>query len=317
MIALVLTLLATLSDPPGDAFGNGSLVAPRAPVYRDVSAFDLRTVRVLSDDALTVEVEMGSLPNPVGLPLGFSHPVVEIYLDTGEGGRTETLEGSGMQLPEAHAWDLALRLTGDRATAYRVGAGAASVVELPATVRVSDATLVVDTPFGAVDDVEVFAVVGLYDPLGPSIWRAVEREPSTWSFSSPTQSRPVVDVLAPNAARQAEAIDRGRLARLRPDRRAALFPVLMGLGLVVALVGLLIRRRVGRREATAPTTASGERPADDAASPPSEAAAVGANSASDATAGASDGPRYLRDRAARRLARLRRLRVEDLRDRES
>ena len=241
--AFLITALLSITDPSGDATGNGSLRPPSSEVYRNLAPFDLRSVTVTDDPQLTLRIEMGSLSDPFELPLGFSLPVIEAYVSSGEGGRNELLPGSGMRLPNGQGWEFAIRLTGEQATAYRVGSGTGGIETAPASVTAVGNELVVVTPFPRPDRSQLYALTGLYDLFGATPWRPVERQESPWAFSSESQSSPVIDVLAQDEERQIQAIAAGVLppARSRRDLPGSLWLVLMALGLIVALAGVGVR----------------------------------------------------------------------------
>ena len=101
--SLLLLALVTVVDPVPGPSAVDSLTAPTGAMYRSLSPFDLRTARVLDEETVTVELEMASYANPLGLPLGFSHPIIEVYLGGGEFGVESLLPGSMMSLPEGEA----------------------------------------------------------------------------------------------------------------------------------------------------------------------------------------------------------------------
>ena len=268
---LIVAALISLSDPVGDATGNGTLTPPSAEVYRNLAPFDLLGVTVTDDPQLTLRIEMASLSNPFDLPLGFSLPVIEVYLSGEEQGRNELLPGSGMQLPPGQGWEVAVRLTGEQATAYRTSSAPGGVETAPVSVTTNGNELLVRTPYPRPESPRVYAVTGLYDLFGATPWRPLERQESPWAFSSESQRLPVVDLLAQREGRQAEAIDAGVLppAGGRSRLPGAIWLVLMAVGLLVALAGVAMRI-VGRRPPVAAADAGGDPPVDEPVSWESE-----------------------------------------------
>lgn len=276
---LVLALL-TVTDPAGDTAGAGALQPPTAPVFRSLAPFDLREVRVAEGETLALEVELGSLANPFDLELGFSLPILEIYVGGDEGGLEELLPGSGMELPPGERWNVAVQVTGDGARALHAAGGAAPLEAVPA-VSIAGGVLRIETPFPTPERPRLFALTGLYDPFHPDGWRPLAQGPAPWAFSSTDQLVPVVDVLAPDGSAQERALLSGVLpppatVPRSPDR---VWFVLMGAGLVLALAGLLLRlraRTVTDRAAREETYVATEGTAAAAASPaaiPSEGSA--------------------------------------------
>lgn len=240
--AFLIAAVLSVADPVGDVVGAGSLEPPTAAVYRNLAPFDLRRVTVTDDEQLTVLVELGSLTNPFELPLGFSLPVVEVYLEGGSGGRAELLEGSGMRLPNGRSWEVALRLTGEGAIAYRASEDG-EVESVTPEVTVDGNILSVSTPFVRPSRVRIYAMTGLYDLFGATPWRPVEATESPWAFSDETQRTPVVDVLTEDAAAQRQSLETGVLVAggSRATARGAVWLVLMAVGLLVALAGIAMR----------------------------------------------------------------------------
>ncbi|MEX2535776.1 MAG: glucodextranase DOMON-like domain-containing protein [Trueperaceae bacterium] len=248
--SLLVAALLTVSDPSGDVTGGGTLSPPSAAVYRNLATFDLRQVTVTDDPQLTLVIEMGSLSNPFELPLDFSLPVIEVYVSGDEGGRAELLSGSGMRLAPQQVWELAVRLTGEEATAYRATGGGTETATPEVT---SDGnSLVVATPFPRPERPRLYAITGLYDLFGATPWRPVDDQESPWAFSSDSQRRPVVDVLARDEAAQRQALESGVLTPMggRMATTGAIWLILMAVGLLLSLLGIAVRT-VSRRTPSA------------------------------------------------------------------
>ena len=276
LTALALAALLRV-DPSGDAHGAGNLVPPSAEVFSSSAPFDLTEVAVLEGDVLRVRVRTSERPNQGDLRNGITLPVIDVYLDTQEGGASELLSGPDLRMPEGSGWDVAIRVTGDRAFARR--ADDASTVEHPVSVVARGDALTIATPFAAPERADIHALTGVYDPFGSGVWRPLAREASPWSFSSASAAYPVVDLLAEDDAAQRAALTSGVLPAGRTRNPAAPWLVLMILGLLVAVAGLVLRSRIGRGadegEATtdsgdtdegsdAPATSAGRAPPDDA-----------------------------------------------------
>lgn len=248
MIAfLLMAVLLSIADPVGDTAGDGSLRPPTSGIYAGTASFDLQDVSLLDTPNLTLAITLGALDNPAELANGFSHPIIEIYLDSAPGGEIDLLPGSDMQVPEAHRWDTALRITGDSAEVHHLSADGARV-RMPVEVSVDGSRLIAATPLPtpSTDETTLFAIVGIYDPFAHSGWRSVTRNPSPWSFSSETQPFPVVDLLAFSDAAQAAALQSGMLPlnNTPAGRGGVPWLLMMGIGLVVAVVGVALRSRV-------------------------------------------------------------------------
>lgn len=256
LIVLAAALLH-LQDPAGDAVGDGTLSPPTAPVYANTSDFDLQSVTVTDDANLTVDVTLGSVSNPGNLPNGFSNPVVEVYLDTAPGGAHALLPGSGLSMPAKRGWNVALRVTGDLVYAVtpQPEGDPGSWRHQPAAVDVRGNTLVVHTDLRRPDNADVYALTGVYDPFSQDGWRALSSGVSPWAFSSDSQKAPVVDLLASGMNAQRRAIDSGVLVTYRSPTHGIGWLLLMALGLIVAALGAVLRRRVPREAPARPLAA--------------------------------------------------------------
>jgi hypothetical protein len=249
--SFILLALLTVVDPVTGPVGAGDLTPPTAAVYRNLSVFDLQEVTVLDGSTVQLEVKLGSFGNPYGLPLGFSHPVIDIYLGGGTHGTAELLPGHGMRLPEGELWSVAFRLTGDSARGYQVLADG-MVQEFTPAVELAADRLSVRTDIPVIASPRVAALVGLYDPFQETGWRPLTAQPNAWAFSSREQAFPVLDVLAIDEAAQATSLLSGILPVTEASSVAeskTLWLLLMASGIAIAGGGLLLRSRAGRPEA--------------------------------------------------------------------
>lgn len=244
MIAELLTLAAlTWQDPSGDAHGAGDLAPPTAAAYSSLAPFDLVQASVLDDVLLIVEVRLAGIPDPGGLPNGLTLPVLDVYLDTDEGGREELLPGPDMAMPAGRGWELALRVHGD--DAYLVDAGEPDGRPRPLTVTRRGDVLRLETGLARPQEIrDLHALTGVYDPFRNDAWRPLAATASPWAFASETPAPPVVDLLADDDAAQRDALRAFRLPARRTRSGSVPWLVLMLAGLGVAIVGLGLRRRV-------------------------------------------------------------------------
>lgn len=153
--ALAVMAAVAVTDPTGDAVGDGTLVAPTAPRYANSAIFDLQDVRaedlgraagagtivlvpeqdgVAADGTVSLppldtarsrlRVTLGAIAGSESAPLGFTSVVVDVYLDTAPGGMEVTLDGPGMLLPGGSGWEFAVRVSPDGASGFAyLGAG--------------------------------------------------------------------------------------------------------------------------------------------------------------------------------------------------
>lgn len=271
--ALILASALTLHDPVGDAFGDGSLVPPTDVVFRTPGVFDAQLLEVPATPTLSLRLTMGRLNNPWDLPYGFSLPIIEFYLDTGTEGERDLLPGSGMSLPPGVTWNYALRITGESFTVLAPGGEAGAPIDITesvgAALSVEGDTIVVTTELPRPAQFSLYGMVGSYDFFDPTGWRPVAPEPTAGAFGSPTQSVRVIDVLSEDVASQVRAIETGILPEIRPPARREGWLQLVGLGVLIALVGVVGRLFARPRPAASiPAPASPAEPAPALALPP-------------------------------------------------
>jgi hypothetical protein len=246
-LSLAFALLLPAAAAPAPS-GAAELVPPMATRFADLAWYQVVDASVLGgSDLLRLRVELGAIDPSGGLPLGITQPIVELYLDTGPGGASHLLPGSGMRMPEGDGWNAAVRLTGDGAWGWLADEeGAVDVARpVPLDAVASGRTIDVLTPFAAAPGARLYVITGVYDPFRADGWRPTTRDASPWAFSSPAASLPVVDVFPGDGAAKARALAQGVLPRPSGpafDVRGGAWVALMLLGLGVATLGLWWRR---------------------------------------------------------------------------
>lgn len=152
LVTLLALFALTLTDPSGDAIGDGELTPPTSPVYANVAMFDLQGVTLDVNDAgeATLQVTMGALGASVPgggredaaaseadedvaaaqadtvdealrleeagqFDVSGMLAVIDVYLDSGEGGADQTLSGPNMLLPSGSGWQHAVRISAEGA----------------------------------------------------------------------------------------------------------------------------------------------------------------------------------------------------------
>ena len=204
-----LLVALALLDPIGDDRGPG-YTYPTAPVYQEVGFADLVEFQATPQETgLVLSVRLDRYPKPAGAPLGFSLPVVAIYVDTGPGGE-EVLPGAGLRTPEGKGWERAYLLTGWGAEARALG-----VPPRPVRAERDGAwvRIYTDLPPGAYG---YYVTAGLYDPFEPWGFRAVRPDGGPWRLGGPEGAPRAVDVLARD---QAAVYASGVLPPIRPGLR--------------------------------------------------------------------------------------------------
>lgn len=106
-------VIAKFSDKVGDDYGFGTYTYPKDPAFAPYKGlWDIVEVTVLeNDEAYVFSIRFAEMTNPWGAPKGFSHQLINIYLDTKPGGRTDTYkEGARVEFKEP--WDYFIKIAG-------------------------------------------------------------------------------------------------------------------------------------------------------------------------------------------------------------
>jgi hypothetical protein len=210
------TVLYSVSDPQGDAFGDGVYALPSS--VKDTSVLDLRTFTATEvNQKLELRLSFGSIQNPEHAPNGFSEPVIDVFLNTERGG-IEDLAATGFHSPPGRGWRYHLHVSGWNAQ-LETAKNAPQDARVPSKVdvQVDGANIVLSTQLPA-DAYRYWAFISLYDPLSKNGVEEVSSEASALRLSSNLQDAPsVLDVLSPTsqvgfyASREVSALNEPKL----------------------------------------------------------------------------------------------------------
>jgi hypothetical protein len=243
MLTLALAVLLTFTDPPAD-LGNGSVRQPTAAVGRPNGALDVTQLELYDSETVGFSLTFTSLQNPFDLQNGFTFPVIEIYIDDQSNtGSTTLLPGSGMRLPRDATWKYAFKLTGDTLQVFEASANGWQDVSgrYPTTLSVEGTTITVKSSLPRPEKLDLYGVVGSYTGFNETGWTPISRNASPWAYSSPTQIPAALDVIAPTFEAQQNALATGVLPVIRPPRPLNPWLFVMIGGVLLALVGVLLR----------------------------------------------------------------------------
>lgn len=250
MLARVLTLLTaallTLSDPAGDARGDGGYILPTRPTV-SADALDLRRFEAEPQGSgMRFRVGLGRIENPWNASSGFSANVTDIFVGSAQGGQ-RTLDTLRLNAAGG-GWTYHLRVTGFGSTLERVaanGEGPTSLTALPApTVRVEGTDLVVDAavPPG---EYAYWVTSSVYSPLTPDGVLRPGTTPGPTVLQAGRADAPVpVDVLLPSG--DPAPFTEGTLPAVGEtgDTRPLILAAVGGVGLLlVSLATLRLWRR--------------------------------------------------------------------------
>lgn len=249
MLTLAVVALLTLTDPVSD-IGDGTVRPPTAAISRPIGALDVTQLEFYETEAVTFSLTFASLTNPFDLSNGFTFPVIEVYIDDySDTGSTTLLPGSGMRLPGGVTWKYAFKLTGDTLQLFEATANGwqdvTSNYSITASVRGNSVVVSSSLPYPKKFD--AYGMVGSYTPFNETGWMPMSRTKSPWAYSSDTQNFPVLDVIAPTFEAQRNALASGVLPVIKPPRPTNPWIFVMIGGILLALVGVMLRFAPNRK----------------------------------------------------------------------
>ena len=184
--------LLELDDAVGDENGDGDYTYPLASDFATDSGgglWDAKkvTVRQSAWNAQFI-IEMDEMTDIWGLANGFSHQIVQIYVDQGETtyGETEMLTGANAEVHPDWAWEVAISGTGEPGAVQSVQAetGSTSARGIDVTGSVEDKTIIFtvskDVIGSDVSNYRYIIVIGSQDGFGTGKWRDVDATAKTW-----------------------------------------------------------------------------------------------------------------------------------------
>jgi len=233
----VEAVLFEMADPKGDDFGPGTYLYPTGSVFDPKKGlFDLVKFKVTADERFYYfDTTMAKVTNPWGAPEGFSHPIINIYIDSAPNqGKTETFqEGAFVDLDSRHGWEYFIKVAGWNNTAiYEYHQPVTSKGQQKGIgVRLLDdgKTIRVKIPQGYLKNPEnwyYYVLVGSQDGLGPDNYRQVMEKRTEWLFGGGTDTNydpNVIDLLAPEKGDKSQkaqlgsySLEKGTLAVISP-----------------------------------------------------------------------------------------------------
>ncbi len=257
LLILALSLFLHIADPINDGYGNSSLTPPSSIYYRSVNAIDITDFSLSKGSKLGFSISFSDLSNPNKLKNGFSLPIVEVYFDdNSKGAKTNAiLAGSGMRLNDGENWHYAFKFSGDFIRLYEnTESGIVDISKLQQLDISRDGnTIFVSTDLPKKRNLKAYVLAGNYSAFSNTGWKEITKRLSPWSYSSTSQTRPVVDLMAENSKLQKEAIDSGILPLVSSRASSqTLWRTIMLLGLLLAILGLIANILAGKKPTTSP-----------------------------------------------------------------
>ncbi len=237
--------MVVIEDNTGDDYGPGMYHYPRHEDFKpyeglfDIKKFSLETV----DDYYQLKFVFSKLTNPWNKVYGFSHPLIELYIDNQKGGSTESfMAAARVNFDSDHPWNKLLRISGEFVKLYTSEDEIEEYVDLASDLtrsrwELDDAQIGVENNsiivkirqdlLGDLKDAYVYLLVGSFNPFGYGYYRDIRSEPSNWYFSAPGISSQeivyaprVIDIILPENKNQRQV-----LANFDQENYAVVYPV--------------------------------------------------------------------------------------------
>ena len=182
--------LLDIEDAVGDETGDGDYTYPLAGDFAPGSGlFDITHLKVSQSEwNARFEVTFAEMTDYWGLANGFSHQIVQIYVDQGDTsyGETELLDGAYAVAHDDWAWEVAVSATGEpgavKSVSASTGETSAKGIEVSADKDLKTITITVSkNVIGEnIPNYRFIVVAGSQDGFGTGKWRDVDAEPKTW-----------------------------------------------------------------------------------------------------------------------------------------
>ncbi|WP_328774558.1 glucodextranase DOMON-like domain-containing protein [Deinococcus aquaedulcis] len=246
MLALLASTI-TLSDPAGDARGDGGYVLPTRPAITP-DMLDLRAFSAQPQgEGMRLTVSFSAMGNPWNAPSGHSAGVTDIFVKGPLGGQ-QALADTGLRVRGQGGWAYHLRVSGGGASLVRADSQGA-LTRLPTPqVQVSGTSLIIDAavPPGTYG---YWVTNSVYTPLSATgVLRPVTQTGPTLLQAGRADAPTPVDVLAPAGDTQVySALTLAPVGETRDWVSLTLIALGVG-GLLLTVVATVIvwRRLAGR-----------------------------------------------------------------------
>ncbi|WP_408955745.1 glucodextranase DOMON-like domain-containing protein [Natroniella sp. ANB-PHB2] len=207
-----------MEDSIGDEYGPGTYLYPKSEQFEPYQGlFDLTYFRVEEEDNnYNFYFKFVEVTNPWHAKYGFSHQLIQVYIDNQDGGRTDTFKpGANVQFEERHPWNKLIKITGwsleifdyraDPEIDGRIEEGNIEVLDDNQTIKVT----IPQQKLGDLEKAHYYVLVGSLDGFGYDNYREVQEEATGWKFGGGTNTElnpNVLDILVPEGMEQKEIL---------------------------------------------------------------------------------------------------------------
>jgi len=212
-------------DAEKDDFGPGTYQYPQNEIFQNKgNLFDIRVFSILeSDNDYLFKFNFSNLTDPWNGKYGFSLPLIELYIDNGQGGsRTPFYKGSNISFEEDFDWNKFLKISGWWVRLFNPDSKEEAVFNLneisekdpyqsdTAELTVENNTIslkISKSELGSLENSKFVLLIGSFDPFGYDHFRSFTEEKSYWQLSVKTELDinkipRVMDILVPEGRSQ-------------------------------------------------------------------------------------------------------------------
>lgn len=203
------TLLFEFKDPEGDDYGPGYYVYPLNSVFKkgQLDILDFKVYR--KGDLVIFTFKFKKFDNPWNAPLGFSHPLIHLYIDTGRKGVKKSITPISRVVKcifdSKHPWDAMLKIAGwpDYGTLFILPSG--SMKRIGVRSLPEENTVIAEVPIdylGGPPQTDWFYYVLVFSQDGYSQdhIRPIKSRPEEWVLGGAKNALapPIMDLLDPS-----------------------------------------------------------------------------------------------------------------------
>lgn len=211
--------IAFFDDPLGDDYGFGEYVYPKNDAFKPFKGlWDIDNMRIIeNENSLVFQLSFPEMTDPWNAPKGFSHKLINIYIDSIKGGRTDTFApGARVSFSEEHPWDYFIKAAGWPSYGQVLAKADGDIIPEAVQVEADPGEKLINIilkkdAIKVTDEIAVYVLSGSQDGYGPDHYRSITPEPSEWTLggypSDAGEYAPfVLDIIVPEGYSQEEIL---------------------------------------------------------------------------------------------------------------
>lgn len=216
-------------DAEKDDFGPGTYEYPQNEIFQNKgNLFDIRVFTILESDRYYLfRFNFSNLTDPWNAEHEFSLPLIELYIDNDQGGKSSPFyQGANVTFEEDFKWNKFIKLSGWWVRLFTPNSKEKDVFNLneisaedpyqaeTAEVTAENNTIdlkIAKSELGLLDNSKLVLLIGSFDPFGYDHFRSFTDEKSSWQIYAETELDinkipRVMDILVPEGRSQREIL---------------------------------------------------------------------------------------------------------------